>query len=299
MPITWKKSIKKAIQSSVGSMVNCKICGLSCSFMKFRTHIVNEHNMSCSEYYLTFIDSKGDLCLCGCQKSTKWTNLVGGRFADYLHGHNLKNLSLESTNQRSESMKKSWNEGKRKGGFRDPNVRSKSAISRSKTMKRLYAEGKLILPNMKISSDDRKNAAIHAYETICSKYQPPGGWSKIKRGWYFSSKSHQRFFYQSNWELIYMKSLDKDPNVMSWEHPAPRIAYKDPETHKSRWYYPDFWVTYYNICDQIVEIKGQITTLDLEKFKFSSEWTKQNNMQYCVLGYHESTKMFYDQEINK
>lgn len=66
-------------------------------------------------------------------------------------------------------------------------------------------------------------------------------------------KSNRPAHYKSGWELAFMRWLDLNPAVASWEFESVRIPYYYNE-HK-RWYVPDFIVTYSDGSRKMYEIK--------------------------------------------
>lgn len=64
--------------------------------------------------------------------------------------------------------------------------------------------------------------------------------------------------YRSQWEFRYMRELDHDPNVISWQSEEVVIPYRDPTTRRIRRYFPDFVVTKKvgsDIKTYVIEIK--------------------------------------------
>lgn len=295
MPTTFKLSKKRGIANVPNEKINCLICNNVFSYVGgvFRRHLLKNHQILIEDYYLRFIDENGNKCLCGCNQDTKWINTVGGRFIDYLHGHNHKNLTAETSEiikKRSMKLKKMWNEGLKNSGYRNKEVQEKCARARSVTMKSLYEDGKLILPNMKISHEERSIAAQKAWKTIMiNNHSHCGGFSRMKRGWYKSTTGKcdvELNYFQSSWEKIFMNFLDKNIDVKSWIRPKFYIEYNDTQTNKLRHYYPDFIVEYNdNMQKQLIELKGQLTQLDKDKFVAARRWVDENNMKFKVITY--------------
>lgn len=66
------------------------------------------------------------------------------------------------------------------------------------------------------------------------------------KGW-FTPKNPQKYrgdnsniIYRSNWELLVMKQLDENPNVIWWNSEELIIRYKSPIDEKIHRYFPDF-----------------------------------------------------------
>jgi len=63
----------------------------------------------------------------------------------------------------------------------------------------------------------------------------------------------------SSWELRFMESCDKNPNVLKWGSEEFKIPYYNPIKKKMASYYPDFLVKYQdragNVLTEVIEIK--------------------------------------------
>lgn len=70
--------------------------------------------------------------------------------------------------------------------------------------------------------------------------------------------------YRSGWELRFMKYLDENPNVISWQSEEKSIPYVSPLDGKIHRYFPDFIVEIVNYKNEIkkliVEIKPSVQT---------------------------------------
>ena len=118
------------------------------------------------------------------------------------------------------------------------------------------------------------------------------------KGWYFSEKNKEKFYYDSFWELLRMKMLDLDKNVISWtKRHGIKISYFKDFNH---YYVPDFLVTY-NDKKVLEEVKGyedkNIKKIKLKKLK---EYCKKNNFT-CSIVQHDMMenlcKLYFNKNI--
>jgi hypothetical protein len=94
------------------------------------------------------------------------------------------------------------------------------------------------------------------------------------KGWYFSTKQKEKFFFDSFWEAIMMKILDKDNNVITWtKRHKIKIPYKKNKEIKN--FVPDFLATYKN-KKVIIETKGY-DPYKKAKIKVLKKYCKDNN----------------------
>lgn len=77
--------------------------------------------------------------------------------------------------------------------------------------------------------------------------------SRFKRGIHLSTKTNKKYKYRSGWELGYMKYLDSNPDVASYDYECLKIPYIYGK--KTRNYIPDFIVG-----NLIVELKPAYKT---------------------------------------
>jgi len=115
-----------------------------------------------------------------------------------------------------------------------------------------------------------------------------GEYDHIKKSWakgkHYSKKSGRKMVYRSSWELAYMKYLDQNDNVISYDSECLRIPYYDINKH-IRHYIPDF-VVQYKTGKYIEEIKPQCfreTVTNKNKYKSARQYCKENNIKFRVL----------------
>lgn len=92
-------------------------------------------------------------------------------------------------------------------------------------------------------------------------------------------------YYDSSWELEYMKELENDENVMKWtKNHGIRIPYFAPE-NKFRTYNPDFLVEYADGRIELVEMKGEHLVnnpVTRRKMEYAKKWCKARGIAYRI-----------------
>lgn len=111
--------------------------------------------------------------------------------------------------------------------------------------------------------------------------------SRYKRGTHESAKlTNGPANYRSGWELAYMKWLDEDVDVISYEYEPFFIEYiSNIRTGKKRKYYPDVLVKRTS-STELVEIKpkNKLTKpIVLKKINAASQWAPANGMKLVVI----------------
>jgi len=128
---------------------------------------------------------------------------------------------------------------------------------------------------------DPVSRSLHC-KGILRSYQDPvkhrlGG--KIK-GYFFSTKLNDNIPYRSSYELAYLKQLESDPLVSSYEYEPVRISYFfEGQKHTT---IPDFLVHYTDGHTELVEVKANwcLNNLDVQarleamkKYAEDHDWT--------------------------
>lgn len=97
-------------------------------------------------------------------------------------------------------------------------------------------------------------------------------------GFFVSEKTGKRSFYRSSWERDVMRWLDKNDEVLTWEHESVRVEYYY-DNHK-RWYVPDF-IVHYRDRKVMYEVKP-VELVGFEKTKLKEtaarEWCSENGI---------------------
>lgn len=110
--------------------------------------------------------------------------------------------------------------------------------------------------------------------------------SRYHRGLHISPKAGE-CKYRSGWEFSYMKYLDNNPDVISYEYEKLVIEYvSNVRTKKIRKYYPDFYVKYIDGHNEVVEIKPKRRTTQAAVVKKASSatiWCLANNAVYNII----------------
>ncbi len=290
-----KKGLKKTLFSLISDgRIVCSECGAHVEALHgtrptlrgWRKHVMM-HGMNEQSSFLRHVDPAGDVCLCGCSEKTMWNRQLA-TFGGYVHGHNSRGKTLENdvgVRVRSEKMKEHFRTGRMVTSFKQmsPERLAQVHFSRSTTMKRLTAEGVNILPNMRLSAEERSRSQQRAYQTLLERGKEPGGFKRMKRGWYESQKGPSRARHHSGWELSYMRQLDADVSVLSWTRPVQHVSYVDPSSGRTRRYYPDFTVTRNDGTTAMVEIKGELKETDVAKIAAGSTAAYDLGMEFVVL----------------
>jgi len=115
-------------------------------------------------------------------------------------------------------------------------------------------------------------------KTICKTRRRRGG-RHYKTGIYRSSKCPTPIKYRSGWELVVVRFLDHNPDVLSYEYESLRIHYV--YRGKVHCYFPDLVVRFKSKPQpMIIEVKRQDKIADpkvMAKTKAAKEWALKNN----------------------
>ena len=97
-------------------------------------------------------------------------------------------------------------------------------------------------------------------------------------------------FYDSSWELEYMKELEDDESIAKWtKNHGIRISYFTEES-KFRTYNPDFLVEMIDGTIEIVEMKGEhlLKNPDTKKkMEFAKKWCESRGMKYRIISKYQ------------
>lgn len=97
--------------------------------------------------------------------------------------------------------------------------------------------------------------------------------------------------YRSGWELLYMKHLDDDPDVIGYTYEQTVIPYiSNVKTGRQRKYYPDFLVEHVSGTRQLIEVKPtrklhQLTVA--KKLNAARDWCQTNSVTLVVITEYE------------
>jgi len=110
--------------------------------------------------------------------------------------------------------------------------------------------------------------------------------SRYHRGLHVSPKAGE-CKYRSGWELNYMKWLDENPDVVSYDYEKLIIEYvSNVKSKRIRRYFPDFHVKYSDGRVEVVEIKpkrrSQQVTVQ-KKAKAAISWCMTHGATYVML----------------
>lgn len=97
-------------------------------------------------------------------------------------------------------------------------------------------------------------------------------------------------YYDSSWELEYMKELENDALVSKWtKNHGIRINYFDSQS-KFRTYNPDFLVENTDGTIELVEMKGGhlLKNPDTKKkMEFGKKWCEARGMKYRIISKYQ------------
>jgi hypothetical protein len=97
-------------------------------------------------------------------------------------------------------------------------------------------------------------------------------------------------YYDSSWELEYMKELESDDSVSKWtKNHSIRISYFTDE-NKFRTYNPDFLVEKTDRTVELVEMKGEhlLKNPDTKKkMEFAKKWCEARGMKYRIVSKYQ------------
>jgi len=100
-----------------------------------------------------------------------------------------------------------------------------------------------------------------------------------KKGWYYSNKNNEKFYYDSLLEKYRMEILDKDITILNWtKRHKIKILYKKGNIG-NRYYVPDFLIKYKNGNIVLEEIKGYDTYYKQKKNALI-KYCKKNKLIY-------------------
>lgn len=174
-------AVKPSIASCPNEIVTCKMCNIGIKYATgdFERHLAAFHDTDVQTYYLTYILPGAEWCMCGCGHTTTWNAKGGGRFADFILGHQLRPNRVNVERDMS---------------FLDPDAISTETVD---------------IPALVTPGTAVRDAAVVTKRD----------WSKyIHKGVYTSLKSGVTYSYRSRADLLLMQALDNDEiKNTSWE----------------------------------------------------------------------------------
>ena len=97
-------------------------------------------------------------------------------------------------------------------------------------------------------------------------------------------------YYDSSWELEYMKELENDDSIAKWtKNHGIRISYFS-EDSKFRTYNPDFLVENTDGSIELVEMKGQHLLKNpntAQKMEFAKKWCDARGIKYRIISKYQ------------
>lgn len=301
----------------------CQICKQD--YSRLSVH-VKKHGFKYEDYLIEFVhNGTRPKCACGCGNDAPFTASQGQSFKKYIHSHNATGRKVSSATRKKIGEKNKINmknyyranpeKAKEKGqqltAGRTPEVEAKRIAAVKHTYENLTDEqrksfGEHATNLWKNKREEMTVAHKKAGETFTRKYNNGEydftlrnerlsesitnlyleGGQQWAEGEYTSSKTGETHNYRSSWELRYMKELDEDNEVKTWEYETIKLPYTFKGT--SRHYIPDFMVTYQDDTKVLVEVKpASLTETKQNKAKeaVAREWCKSNMAKYKIQGY--------------
>lgn len=241
--------------------VTCKLCDKLLANRKgLSYHVKVVHNTQFIDYVLQFEhDGVKPTCACGCGGELSF---FGGRFMLWVNGHvpsrrqtletrnrisnsqKGKICSIESNERRSETMKRVHKERPELAQKASKANKERVVSDETRALQSVVRTAKIASGEIVINRD-----AIS--KTVTDLYMNDGiAWAT---GTHFSSKMNKSFHYKASYEPQYMKLLDEDEDVISWEYEFTVILYE--LDGKKRRYVPDFHVTRTGNRHEFIEVK--------------------------------------------
>jgi hypothetical protein len=102
--------------------------------------------------------------------------------------------------------------------------------------------------------------------------------SRGYKGYYYSVKNDEEFYFDSATELLRMVKLDGDSSILKWtkNHGIILEYFKDYKRN----YHPDFLITYKDGTIVLEEVKGYINSNNEEKKKVLKKYTNKMGYKY-------------------
>lgn len=264
-------------------------------------------------------------CKCGCGEDAHFTKSQGMSFNDFIHGHSinvrppLSEAARKSIGEKNKiNMKRYYKNNPEAGMLKNKCLRSgiteesetrriestiKSYKNMSKEDKQKFSDRATLL--WENSRDKMMIARIEGAKTYKKRYENNeydfternkkisktvselyiNGGQDWSRGKYTSTKVNKTYHYRSSWELMYMKELDNDSNVIKWDYEPFSIKYFDGE--KQRRYVPDFIVETKDkkLLVEVKPISLQDYGINKLKKEAAIEWCKLNEYSYSEISY--------------
>lgn len=299
-------------------MIECKECERVFDKEETVRRHVKVHGLSYEQYYLKWVcEGTVPLCACGCGKETVW-HVARKSFNEFVHGHHAfgrKKSDEEKAkigHANSINQKRLFAENPELGKQRSKVLRSgitpESEIRRIEATKQAYAnmsdddkekfsENATRLWESGLMEDASKRGGKTRHQKFLNgEYDLTERNEKISRktienyrngsinwktGDHYSPKMNRWFQYRASYEPIYMKMLDEDDDVMTWEYEFASIPYQfENATHL---YLPDFHVVRVGERHEFVEVKPiglRTIARNVAKREVALEFCKEHNWIY-------------------
>lgn len=295
--------------------MKCKICGIEIkNFNSLGKHLFHSHKgITKKEYYDTYISEVSAICDCGEEKRFRGLGEGYRRFcsvrcrssdAKVKEKLRLVNIgrkqSVETVKKRIKNTDQYKKEQTRKNtmlekyGVDNPSQLEEVKVVLSEKSTGRKRPPRTVKHSKKIIESKRRNGTLNQSDSTRSKisnalnryYQEGNDQSITVTSLPSNGRGHKTGYYKdvlyrSSYELLFLMFCDKNGiNVESCESKDRRVRYEFEG--KKRWYYPDFYLTDYNIC---VEIKPSSMMNDLFTAKKMAAEQVYNN--FMVITEHE------------
>jgi hypothetical protein len=103
----------------------------------------------------------------------------------------------------------------------------------------------------------------------------------------YASKKGGECSYRSGWEFAYLKYLDENPDVVSFQYESLKLPYiSNYKTGRVKWYIPDVLVEYASGEKKLVEIKPKKKTEQAQVVKKAEAgrlWCSEHGATYEII----------------
>jgi hypothetical protein len=108
--------------------------------------------------------------------------------------------------------------------------------------------------------------------------------SRYHKGYYVSTKTGNKEYYESSYEYVRFLQLDEDPSVFYWhKNKSQYIEYLFQVDNKIHRTYPDIFIVFNDSSIEMEEIKGFFTIKDEFRCWAMSDFCEKNNIKFRVL----------------
>lgn len=255
-----------------------KTCGMECAKTAISKTLTTRETKRCLECGKEFevtqsYKDRGKYCSTDC-------------FYKHRYHRDSKTVTLTCENCGKEFEKPFTHRGRRFCGYSCANSGENNGMygkPGSMTGKPAWSRG------LTAKTDPRLRALGEKISAIISQKMVDGSWSPPSTGFkgehYVGIKNdNQEVYLRSSYESAYVRILDEDDDVISWEYEPMRIPYVfEGSIHN---YVPDFLVNFYDGTSTLIEVKPACLTetpTSLVKLKAANSWCAMNDIGLLVI----------------